>query len=360
MIACPTAPTAAFRIGEKTDDPLQMYLSRHLHHPVQPGRACPGSQPALRLHRARACPSGLQLLAAAVRRGDAAAAPPTPTSRRGRHAQPRTRRSPEEARHEPWETVVGLEVHAQLLTDTKIFCGCSTAFGADAQHPGLPRVPGPARAPCRCSTARWWSTPCGWPWPPTARLRPRAGSRARTTSTRTSPRATRSASTSCRSCERGWLDVEDDAGRPKRIGITRIHMEEDAGKLLHPEAPGADYSLVDLNRACVPLLEIVSEPDLRSATEASALRPQAAGDPGLPGRLRRQHERGQPAGGRQHLGAAPGAGRARHPHRDQEHQLLPLPGAGHRVYEAAAPDRPARGRRRGGPGDPAVRHASAG
>jgi len=67
----------------------------------------------------------------------------------------------------------------------------------------------------------------------------------------------------------GHLDVEDDAGRPKRIGITRIHMEEDAGKLLHPEAPGADYSLVDLNRACVPLIEIVSEPDIRSVKEAS-------------------------------------------------------------------------------------------
>jgi aspartyl-tRNA(Asn)/glutamyl-tRNA(Gln) amidotransferase subunit B len=71
-------------------------------------------------------------------------------------------------------------------------------------------------------------------------------------------------------CQHGWLDIDGEWGS-KRIGITRIHMEEDAGKLLHGEAPGSSQSsFVDLNRAGTPLLEVVSEPDLRSADEAVA------------------------------------------------------------------------------------------
>ena len=62
-------------------------------------------------------------------------------------------------------------------------------------------------------------------------------------------------------CEHGYIEIEDDEGNPKKIGITRIHIEEDAGKLNHNEFGGG--SLVDLNRAGVPLIEIVSEPDLR-------------------------------------------------------------------------------------------------
>ncbi len=71
-------------------------------------------------------------------------------------------------------------------------------------------------------------------------------------------------------CSAGHLDIQVE-GTAKRIGITRIHMEEDAGKLVHADVPGVgDDSCVDLNRACTPLLEIVSEPDLRSADEAVA------------------------------------------------------------------------------------------
>ena len=70
-------------------------------------------------------------------------------------------------------------------------------------------------------------------------------------------------------CEHGWLDIDLDNGERKRVGITRAHMEEDAGKLIHGDTPQtAGSSLVDLNRACTPLLEIVSEPDMRSADEA--------------------------------------------------------------------------------------------
>jgi aspartyl-tRNA(Asn)/glutamyl-tRNA(Gln) amidotransferase subunit B len=70
-------------------------------------------------------------------------------------------------------------------------------------------------------------------------------------------------------CEHGWLDIDLENGERKRIGITRAHMEEDAGKLIHGDTPQTSgNSLVDLNRACTPLLEIVSEPDMRSADEA--------------------------------------------------------------------------------------------
>ena len=70
-------------------------------------------------------------------------------------------------------------------------------------------------------------------------------------------------------CQHGWLDITLDGEKTKRIGITRIHMEEDAGKLVHGELSGpGDGSGVDLNRACTPLLEVVSEPDLRSSDEA--------------------------------------------------------------------------------------------
>jgi aspartyl-tRNA(Asn)/glutamyl-tRNA(Gln) amidotransferase subunit B len=72
-------------------------------------------------------------------------------------------------------------------------------------------------------------------------------------------------------CEHGWLDIDLEDGKTKRIGITRAHMEEDAGKLIHGDKPEtAGSSLVDLNRACTPLLEIVSEPDMRSPEEAIA------------------------------------------------------------------------------------------
>jgi aspartyl-tRNA(Asn)/glutamyl-tRNA(Gln) amidotransferase subunit B len=72
-------------------------------------------------------------------------------------------------------------------------------------------------------------------------------------------------------CQKGWLDIHLEGHDTKRIGITRIHMEEDAGKLVHGELPGLDDgSGVDLNRACTPLLEVVSEPDLRSSDEAVA------------------------------------------------------------------------------------------
>ncbi|NTU60698.1 MAG: Asp-tRNA(Asn)/Glu-tRNA(Gln) amidotransferase subunit GatB, partial [Deltaproteobacteria bacterium] len=170
-----------------------------------------------------------------------------------------------------WEMVVGLEVHAQLLTKTKIFCGCSTAFGAAPNTHVCPVCLGlPGALPVLNEKVVEYAI--------------KAALATHCTVARVSrfarknyfypdlPKGYQISQYELPITEHGWLDVTADDGSPRRIGITRIHMEEDAGKLLHPDAPGAgsaDYSLVDLNRACVPLLEIVSEPDLRSAKEAS-------------------------------------------------------------------------------------------
>ncbi|GAB4259978.1 MAG: Asp-tRNA(Asn)/Glu-tRNA(Gln) amidotransferase subunit GatB [Deferrisomatales bacterium] len=168
----------------------------------------------------------------------------------------------------PWETVVGLEVHAQLLTDTKIFCGCSTRFGAAPNTQvcpvcmGLPgALPVLNRKVVDYTLRVALATHC--------RVAPVSRFARKNYFYPDLPKGYQISQYELPILEHGWVEIADDRGEPKRVGITRIHMEEDAGKLLHPESPGAAYSLVDLNRACVPLIEIVSEPDIRSAQEAS-------------------------------------------------------------------------------------------
>ena len=167
-----------------------------------------------------------------------------------------------------WETVVGLEVHSQLLTNTKIFCGCSTRFGADPNSHVCPVCMGlPGALPVLNQKVVEYALKVALATNCT--VAPMSRFARKNYFYPDLPKGYQISQFELPIMEHGWLDIDDD-GEEKRIGITRIHMEEDAGKLIHPETPGANHSLVDLNRACTPLLEVVSEPDMRSASQAVA------------------------------------------------------------------------------------------
>lgn len=165
------------------------------------------------------------------------------------------------------ETVIGLEVHAQLSTNTKMFCSCSTEFG---QEPNLNTCPVclglPGALPAINKIAVKYAILLGLATNCTVR---KDSQFARKNYFYPDlPKAYQTSQFDRPICENGWIDIDIEGNR-KRIGITRIHLEEDAGKLVHDgDDPGASY--VDLNRAGTPLVEIVSEPDIRSAAEAKA------------------------------------------------------------------------------------------
>lgn len=163
-----------------------------------------------------------------------------------------------------YEVVIGLEVHAELLTDSKIFCSCTTEFGgAPNTHCcpvclGLPGVLPVANKKAvelavkaalalNCEIAGYSKFDRKNYFYPDL------------------PKAYQISQYDLPLAVNGYVDIETEEG-VKRIGIKRVHMEEDAGKLVHGEA--GDYSLVDYNRTGVPLIEIVSEPDIRSSEEA--------------------------------------------------------------------------------------------
>ena len=166
-----------------------------------------------------------------------------------------------------FEPVIGLEVHAQLKTKTKIFCGCSTAFGAPPNTHvcpvclGLPGVlPVLNREVLDFSLRMALATGC--------RVNAESRFARKNYFYPDLPKGYQISQFERPLAEHGEIHIETGDGTLRRIGITRIHMEEDAGKLVHD--PDRPVSRVDLNRTGVPLIEIVSEPDLRSPEEAGA------------------------------------------------------------------------------------------
>jgi len=165
-----------------------------------------------------------------------------------------------------WETVIGLEIHAQLATRSKIFSGSATAYGAepntqanlvDLGYPGvLPVLNGEAvRMAVRFGLAIG------------ARIAPHSVFARKNYFYPDLPKGYQISQYELPVVAEGSLDVVLDDGTRKRVGITRAHLEEDAGKSLHEGMPG--MSGIDLNRAGTPLIEIVSEPDMRSRKRLS-------------------------------------------------------------------------------------------
>ena len=163
-----------------------------------------------------------------------------------------------------WETVMGLEVHVELATKTKIFCSCTTEFGGDPNThccpvcTGMPGVlPSLNRQVVNYAVKAGLATNCtitqynkfdrkNYFYPDL-------------------PKAYQVSQLYLPICRNGGIEIEAEGGGKKIIGIHEIHMEEDAGKLVHD--PWTDSTMVDYNRCGVPLIEIVSEPDFRSANE---------------------------------------------------------------------------------------------
>ena len=166
-----------------------------------------------------------------------------------------------------YETVIGLEVHVELATKTKIFCGCSTAFGgAPNSHTcqvctGMPgSLPVLNKQVLQYAIAVGLATNCD--------ITRNGKFDRKNYFYPDNPQNYQISQLYLPICRNGYVEIETEDGGKKKVGIHEIHMEEDAGKLIHDE--WEDATLVDYNRSGVPLIEIVSEPDMRSADEVIA------------------------------------------------------------------------------------------
>ncbi|MDP9331070.1 MAG: Asp-tRNA(Asn)/Glu-tRNA(Gln) amidotransferase subunit GatB [Actinomycetota bacterium] len=172
-----------------------------------------------------------------------------------------------------WETVIGLECHVELDTKTKMFCGCRNEFGAEPNtntcavcvgHPGA--LPVPNREAIASIIKIGLALDCA--------IAPHSLFHRKNYFYPDMPKNFQISQYDLPICVGGHLDADLTDGTTKRVGITRVHMEEDTGKTTHGSVSGrihgADHALIDYNRAGVPLVECVSEPDLRSPDEAAA------------------------------------------------------------------------------------------
>lgn len=167
-----------------------------------------------------------------------------------------------------YEIVIGLEVHAELNTQSKIFCACKNEFGAEVNTNCCPiclAMPGtlPTLNTAVVDSAIKAGLALG------CKINPISKHDRKNYFYPDLPKGYQTTQFDIPICENGHIDLVDgETGKTKRIGITRIHIEEDTGKLIHDES--FDGTLIDFNRCGVPLIEIVSEPDLRSGQEAKA------------------------------------------------------------------------------------------
>jgi len=165
-----------------------------------------------------------------------------------------------------WEVVIGLEVHCQINTKTKAFCGCSTEFGAEPNTQTCPVCLGmPGQLPVLNTVAVDKSILTGLAI--NAKINLESKFDRKNYFYPDLPKGYQISQFAVPIVEGGHIDIPTEDGE-KRIGITRIHMEEDAGKSMHEGLEAVSH--IDLNRSGVPLMEIVSEPDMRSADEAIA------------------------------------------------------------------------------------------
>ncbi len=166
-----------------------------------------------------------------------------------------------------YEVVIGLEVHVELNTATKIFCSCSTEFGAAPNThvcpvcSGMPGVlPVMNRSVLEKAVAAGLATNC--------RITQQCRFDRKNYFYPDLPKAFQTSQLYLPICRDGYVEIDTEEGGPKQVRIHQIHMEEDAGKLNHDAKSGS--TLIDYNRCGVPLLEIVSEPDMRSTEEVLA------------------------------------------------------------------------------------------
>src|SRR5207302_1588744 len=168
-----------------------------------------------------------------------------------------------------YEAVIGLEVHVQLATRTKIFCGCPTSFGAPPNTNVCPVCMGlPGALPMLSRQAVEFAIEAALAL--NCRVNPRSIFERKNYFYPDLPKGYQISQYAQPLAEHGYVDIET-GGAKKRVGVTRVHMEDDAGKSIHDGfKDSARYTYVDLNRCGTPLIEIVSEPDLRSSEEVHA------------------------------------------------------------------------------------------